>query len=230
MEQNTELSQRILQAARRLFFERGFAKTQLRTIASEAGTSESGIMRTYGGKILLLRAVCESCWAEVNAHVDRSLQEATTLDDDPRNLLLELMRSVLEFALAEKAMMTFLFTHYASPEAVAYIPDRLPGTDPGVSTGGYGREFHAYLNRIERLCAAVLEVNPRFAAAGVTLKAMPHFVQSAVYGIQAGWYIFDQEQAPESDKVSIDEGVACLRTLLYQNAASPTQKGGDGTR
>jgi hypothetical protein len=116
-------------------------------------------------------------------------------------------------------MMTFLFVHSPSPEAVGYLPDFLSDGAIGSSEHGYGRGFHAYLKRIEDFCAAVLEANPRFIANGVTLKAMPHFVQSAIFGIQAGWYMSDQEQAPESEKVSVEEGVACLRSFLYQNAA-----------
>jgi AcrR family transcriptional regulator len=94
VEPRLDLSLRILRAARELFFTRGFARTQLRTIASKAGTSESGVLRVYGSKSLLLRAVCESCWEEVNAELDRALKEKAARDDDPRSLLVEVMRTV----------------------------------------------------------------------------------------------------------------------------------------
>jgi AcrR family transcriptional regulator len=209
-------SQRILQAARRLFFARGFAKTQLRAIATEAGTSESGVLRFFESKTFLLRAVCESCWAEVNAMLDERLKQAAERDPDPRSLLVELMRAVLTFARTNEPMMTFLQTHFASPEAIGFIP-----ADNG-SNGlpSAGREFHRYLERIKGLCTDAIEVNPGFVSAGVTVMALTHVAQSAIYGIQASWYISDQEQAPESDKLSIEEGVAVLRCLLYQNAAS----------
>jgi AcrR family transcriptional regulator len=215
--ETTDSSQRIVQAARRLFFARGFAKTQLRAIASEAGTSESGVLRSFDSKIHVLRAVCESCWAEVNAMLDRALAEAAERDADPRSLLVEIMRAVLGFAQANSPMMTFLQTHFASPEAIGFVPSDEGSTSGPPSTG---REFHRYQARIQQLCAATLEVNAGLAAAGVTVNALTHVVQSAIYGIQASWYISDQERAPESEKLSIDEGVAVLRCLVYQNAAS----------
>jgi AcrR family transcriptional regulator len=217
MEATLDPSTRILQAARRLFFARGFAKTQLRAIAAEAGTSESGVLRFYDSKTTLLRAVCESCWAEVNARLEAALQAAAERDADPRSLLLEVMRTVLSLAKTNAPMMTFLQTHFASPEAIGAVPGE-GGTAGGVPSAG--AEFHRYLDRIEGLCKAAIEARPAFTIAGVTASALTHVVQSAIYGMQAGWYIADQEQAPESDKVSIDEGVAVLRCLLYQNAAS----------
>jgi AcrR family transcriptional regulator len=216
LETTHDPSQRILQAARRLFFARGFAKTQLRAIATEAGTSESGVLRFFESKIFLLRAVCESCWAEVNAMLDATLAEAAKRDADSRSLLVELMRAVLTFARTNAPMMTFLQTHFASPEAIGYMP----AEDGSTGLPSAGREFHRYLGRIRGLCAGVVEANPGFASGGVTVMALTHVVQSAIYGIQASWYITDQEQAPESDKLSIEEGVAVLRCLLYQDAAS----------
>ena len=217
VEATLDPSQRILQAARRLFFARGFAKTQLRAIAAEAGTSESGVLRFFAGKVFLLRAVCESCWAEVNAELDTVLAAAAERDPDPRSLLVELMRTVLGFAQTNPAMMTFLQTHFATPEAIAFIPT---DDDSAANLPSAGREFHRYLQTIRGLCAAVLDENPGFAPAGVTVMALTHTVQSAIYGIQASWYIADQEQGSASEKLSIDEGVAVLRCLLYQNAAS----------
>ncbi len=217
MEQGLDPQQRVLQAARQLFFARGFAKTQLRAIASEANTSETGVLRFYESKIVLLRAVCESCWTEVNEHLEQVLAAASAADADPRNLLVTLMRTVLEFAQAEQPMMTFLQTHFASPEAVGFMP---PSGGSGVVSASAGREFHAYMARIAGLCSATIEISPGLAKAGVNVLALTHVVQSAIYGIQAGWYIADQERAPESDRVSIDEGCAVLRCLLYQDAAS----------
>lgn len=218
MQQALDVSHRILQAARQLFFARGFARTQLRAIAAEAGTSESGVLRIYESKTLLLRAVCESCWAEVNAEVDKALEAAAQRDDDPRSLLLEIMRTVLRLAQADKPMMTFLRTHFLTPEAIGSISLSPNGGD-NTSLSGGGREFRLYMHRIGNLSAAVLVGNPAFASAGVSHMAMRHFVQSAIYGIQAGWYIADQEGTPEAARVTIEEGVACLRCLLYQNAA-----------
>ena len=217
MEQALDPQSRILQAARQLFFARGFAKTQLRAIASEAGTSESGVLRFYESKTVLLRAVCESCWAQVNTILDGALAAAAQRDPDPRNLLVELMRTVLTYAQTDQPMMTFLQTHFASPEAIGFLP---PNGGSGEAYLSAGREFHRYMGRISDLCGHVVAQRPGFAATGVTVLALPHVVQSAIYGLQASWYIADQEQAPASAKLSVEEGVAVLRCLLYQNVAA----------
>jgi hypothetical protein len=127
---------------------------------------------------------------------------------------------VLGFAQTNADMMTFLQTHFISPEAIGFIPTESASGFATQQPSSAGREFHRYLGRIEGLCAATVETNPAFRSAGVTVLALTHVVQSAIYGIQASWYIADQEQRPVSDRLSTEEGVAVLRCLLYQNAAS----------
>ena len=217
MKQSSDVPQKILQAARKLFFEHGYAKTQLRVIASKAGTSESGVLRIFESKMFLLRAVCDACWAEINEEVEKKLAIASQHDSDPRNLLLEIMRAVLHMAQNNKPMMTFLYTHFASPEAIGYVPQNAGYDAPNLSS--VGKEFQRYYDRIEKLCVAAVESNPGFKPAGVTPQAVQVFVQAGIYGIQASWYIVEQGQMPDSSKISIDEMVACLRCFLYHNAA-----------
>jgi AcrR family transcriptional regulator len=216
MRQVSDVPQKILQAARGLFFANGYAKTQLRVIASKAGTSESGVLRIFESKMFLLRAVCDSCWAEINEEVEKALAIASTSDSDPRSLLLEIMRTVLHLAEKNKPMMTFLYTHFASPEAIGYVPQNAGYDVPNLSSAG--KEFQRYYDRIAKLCKAVLESNPSFGAAGMTPQAMQVFVQAGIYGMQASWYIVEQGQMPDSSRISIEEMVTCLRCFLYQNA------------
>lgn len=215
MEQTSEVAQRILEAARRLFYANGYSKTQLRVIASKAGTSESGVLRIFESKMFLLRAVCDSCWAEINAEVEKALVEAAKRDSDPKSLLLEIMRTVLRIAQADKPMMTFLYTHFATPEAIGYVPQNAGFGAPYLST--VGKEFQRYYDRILSLCKAAVENDPGLKAAGVTPEAMQVFVQAGIYGIQSSWYIVEQSQMANSSKVSIEEMVACLRCFLYKN-------------
>ncbi len=86
-EAGSDVSQRVMRAAKQLFFARGFANTPLRAIAKEAGTSESGVLRIYHSKTGLLRAVYAECWAELNVLIEKALVAATKRDSDPRNLL-----------------------------------------------------------------------------------------------------------------------------------------------
>jgi AcrR family transcriptional regulator len=215
MQQISEVPQRIMQAASTLFFANGYAKTQLRVIASKAGTGESGVMRIFESKMFLLRAVCDSCWAEINEEVEKELAIASQRDSDPRNLLLELMRTVLNLAQKNKPMMTFLYTHFASPEAIGYVNQNAGFDAPNLSS--IGKEFQRYYDRIGNLCDAVVKKNPGLAAAGVTPQAMQVFVQAGIYGMQASWYIVEQGQIPDSVRISIEEMVACLRCFLYQS-------------
>ena len=85
MDDGSDLSQRILRAARQLFFARGYVDTSLRAIATEAGTSESGILRTYRSKGGLLRAVYASLWAEVNVRIDEAMSQAAPHDPSAEN-------------------------------------------------------------------------------------------------------------------------------------------------
>ena len=79
----SDVSQRVMRAAKQLFFAKGFAGTPLRAIANEAGTSESGVLRLYHSKNGLLRAVYASCYAEINDHVDAAVAAAAEMNPDP---------------------------------------------------------------------------------------------------------------------------------------------------
>ncbi len=76
--------QRIVQAARRLFAERGYAKTTFEMVAQAAGVAVRTVYAAVGSKQGLLAAVCEA-WlveSEVQPLVGRALGES-----DPRRKL-----------------------------------------------------------------------------------------------------------------------------------------------
>jgi AcrR family transcriptional regulator len=60
---------RLLQSAKRLFAAQGYEQTATSAIAREAGTSESQLMRYFGGKVGLLEALFEEAWTDLNARV-----------------------------------------------------------------------------------------------------------------------------------------------------------------
>lgn len=68
---------RLLDAAKRLFAANGYEQTATSAIAREAGTSESQLMRYFGGKVGLLEALFEDAWTQLNARVDRALKSVT---------------------------------------------------------------------------------------------------------------------------------------------------------
>ena len=60
---------RLLHAAKALFARLGYEQTSTAAIAREAGSSESQLMRYFGGKAGLLDAIFNESWAEVMARV-----------------------------------------------------------------------------------------------------------------------------------------------------------------
>lgn len=68
---------RLLQAAKRLFAAHGYEQTATSAIARGAGTSESQLMRYFGGKAGLLEALFDEAWIDLNSRVHRVLQTAT---------------------------------------------------------------------------------------------------------------------------------------------------------
>ena len=211
VDSGSDLSQRIMRAAKELFFARGFANTSLRAIANEAGTSESGVLRIYGSKDGLLRAVYASCWTEINTRVDEAMAAAAKDDPDPRNLLLQLTRAVWQGYQDDPQTRVFVINHFGSRETTGLRS--LENVDPSIDEK-VRWEYHHYLTRIHDLCEAVVESQPSLARAGVTSVALGHVFTSIIHGIQAGWNAAAQEDEPVV-QVTMEEALTTARFFLY---------------
>lgn len=86
---------RILQAGRRLFAEDGYENTTTSTIARQAGTSESQLIKHFGSKEGLLEAVFEHAWQRMAFGV-RNVQEGPGSPLEKLRSLTELFISSLE--------------------------------------------------------------------------------------------------------------------------------------
>lgn len=74
---NTQTSRmRLLNAGKTLFAKNGYENTSTAAIAREAGSSESQLIRYFGGKAGLLEAIFNDSWIAVNAHVEEYIAEA----------------------------------------------------------------------------------------------------------------------------------------------------------
>lgn len=74
---NTQTSRmRLLNAGKMLFAKNGYENTSTAAIAREAGSSESQLIRYFGGKAGLLEAVFNDSWTALNAVVDDYLADA----------------------------------------------------------------------------------------------------------------------------------------------------------
>jgi AcrR family transcriptional regulator len=203
-----------LRAARQLFFANGFANTSLLQVASEAGTSESGVLRYFKSKNGLLRAVYASVYAEINDQVDEAIAAAAAEDPDPRNLLLALARAVLEGYQAEPEKTSFLLSHFGYRDNRG--PSREAPVDPAIEAA-MQYEYHRYLDRIRDLCQDVMTTQPQLAVGGVSRTALAEIFTSIVHGIQTSWYMADRENDPSYQRVSIEDSLATLRFFMYRD-------------
>ncbi len=70
--------ERMLAAGKTLFAENGYEATSTSSIASQAGTSESQLMRYFGGKAGLLEEIFNEGWLALNQSISSSVIAAPT--------------------------------------------------------------------------------------------------------------------------------------------------------
>jgi len=73
--------ERLIHAGKVLFARLGYEQTSTATIAREAGSSESQLMRYFGGKAGLLDAIFNASWTEVIGRVSEEIPPATPAHD-----------------------------------------------------------------------------------------------------------------------------------------------------
>lgn len=97
---------RLLQAAKRLFAAHGYEQTATSAIAREAGTSESQLMRYFGGKVGLLQALFDAAWVDLNARARRT----APVEAASRDAILSLLQTITSaFARDTDLATLFLF-------------------------------------------------------------------------------------------------------------------------
>ena len=149
----TSSRERLLSAAKRLFAAQGYEQTATSAIARAAGTSESQLMRYFGGKNGLLEALFEDAWVDLNRRVERAAAKA----ESPRTALLTMVETVIATLSrdADQAML-FLF------EARRVRGSRRIRLSSGFTT------FNERLKGTVRRGQTVGELNPRLDAAALT--------------------------------------------------------------
>jgi AcrR family transcriptional regulator len=100
----TSPRQRLLRAAKRLFAANGYEQTATSAIAREAGTSESQLMRYFGGKAGLLDALFDQASTDLNGRVKRVIAAPATT----RDAILSLLQTIAA-ALARDPDLATLF-------------------------------------------------------------------------------------------------------------------------
>jgi AcrR family transcriptional regulator len=97
---------RLLNAGKTLFSRNGYEQTSTAAIAREAGSSESQLIRYFGGKSGLLEAVFNDSWGMLNDVVQRQVAEAK----HGREAILRIMSMMIEvFGRDHDIAFLFLF-------------------------------------------------------------------------------------------------------------------------
>jgi TetR/AcrR family transcriptional regulator, fatty acid metabolism regulator protein len=95
---------RLLVAGKALFAKLGYEQTSTSAIAREAGTSESQLMRYFGGKGGLLEAILNESWTALNEQISHVVPDA----QHSREALSRVLTMVLE-AFSRDHDIAFLF-------------------------------------------------------------------------------------------------------------------------
>jgi AcrR family transcriptional regulator len=213
VEEKSEVEQRVLRAARRLFLAQGAARTPLRAVAAEAGTSESGILRFFRDKDDLACAVMDACWVEVNDNMVEALRIGSGRTDDPRSLLIEVVRAVLEHAAADMRATSFLVSHFHYTLSA--------GSSEKLPEGAQHRlnAYRRYRGMIDDLCGRIEEYDPSLREAGITRAGLCHLTLSLLYGITGGWYLSARDPTVHGPAVPLEDALNVLRKVVYPNGS-----------
>jgi AcrR family transcriptional regulator len=146
--------ERLLDAAKRLFAAHGYERTATSAIAREAGTSESQLMRYFGGKVGLLEALFEDAWAHLNERVARAVRAA----EGNRASLLEAVQSVVVSLSRDPDMATL----------VMFEGRRMRGDERRIRVSRGSLLFADTIRGLVRKAQAAREIDPALDAAAVT--------------------------------------------------------------
>lgn len=198
----SDLRERILVAARQLFYEMGFFETKTRTIATRAGTSESGLFRIFDNKYNILMAVYNQSWGVINNGIKDALEKVEI--KDPREKIILIIRTLWE--------------HYQSDHlTIAFVIMNTGNTD----TLLIERKEHAsiteqnslYINRIESLCDECFQ--KKLGPKQLTARSLCEGVLGISEGVLLGWYLADKSKGNYQNKISSEEAIILIKMLIY---------------
>jgi AcrR family transcriptional regulator len=116
----------ILDAARRLFLNRGYAETTIASIAEAADVSVETIYKGFGGKPGLVRVISEKALDGVGPiPAERRSDEMRTLERDPRRVMRQWGTFTTEIAPLAAPMALLLRTAAATDPEIAALLDEV---------------------------------------------------------------------------------------------------------
>ncbi len=113
---------RLREAAKTLFAERGYETTSTAAIARLAGTSQSQLIKHFTNKEGLLEAIFDHAWQQINP----AIQMATQAIEDPKEKLRVLLEMVMNYMEKDRAQRTLFLLEgrriRGSSHIVAFVP------------------------------------------------------------------------------------------------------------
>jgi AcrR family transcriptional regulator len=174
----------LLDAAKRLFAAQGYEQTATSAIAREAGTSESQLMRYFGGKVGLLEALFDDAWSHLNARVARALR----VGDGHRESLLEAIQTVVGVLARDPNLATLLM----------FEGRRLRGdTPPRILLSRGFVKFTETIRQLVQEAQADKEIDPAFDPSAVTsaiIGAAESLIRDRLVARSAGGRVFAERE------------------------------------
>jgi AcrR family transcriptional regulator len=137
-----------------LFALQGYEQTATSAIAREAGTSESQLMRYFGGKVGLLDALFNDAWGELNAKVRAAIAES----DNPCDALLALLQTLTTALARDPDLATLLL----------FEGRRMRGEEPRVRVAEGFHAFAELARALVRKAQVSRGIDPRLDASAIT--------------------------------------------------------------
>jgi AcrR family transcriptional regulator len=183
----------ILEAAVRLFAERGYAGTSLSELAKEAGVAKPTLLYHHPDKESLWKAAVEYIWAEVDAFFNSRWPRNTP---PSRELLQEVLVLFVEAAISWPAYIRIPFIEGATPSwRSEWLVDRHFGEHVHVT----GRILHALQVRGELPAGDLAFIQALLTSAINTMVA-----QAAMWERAYGRSFFDRERMVELATLTLD--------------------------
>lgn len=175
--------ERLLAAAKELFARQGFESTSTASVAREAGTSESQLVRYFGTKVGMLEAIFEEAWKPLNARVHDMLADAGT----GRDAVVGVLSAVLAaFDHDDQLATIFLFEGR-----------RIRGGEASVKLSSGFLEFADIIHRLIKRGQKDGSFEPSFdsaALAAALMGAAEAMVRERVLAKRAGGKPFAEKQ------------------------------------